>query len=78
MIKSKIADMKNITGSTNAGSIAAAQFLQRFVEKGQAWAHLDIAGMAWQDGEQRAHIPSWGTGFGVRLLERLVAEHYEG
>jgi leucyl aminopeptidase len=78
MIKSKIADMKNITGSTNAGSIAAAQFLQRFIEKGQAWAHLDIAGMAWQDGEQRTHIPSWGTGYGVRLLERLVAEHYEG
>ena len=78
MIKSKIADMKNITGTTNAGSIAAAQFLQRFVEKGQAWAHLDIAGMAWQDGEQRGLIPSWGTGYGVRLLERLVAEHYEG
>jgi len=34
--------------------------------------------MAWQDGEQRGLIPSWGTGYGVRLLERLVAEHYEG
>ncbi|HVZ90656.1 MAG TPA: leucyl aminopeptidase, partial [Burkholderiales bacterium] len=78
MIKSKIADMKNITGVTHAGSIAAAQFLQRFVEKGQAWAHLDIAGMAWQDGEQKPLSPGWGTGFGVRLLERLVAEHYEG
>jgi len=78
MIRSKIADMKNITGSTFAGSIAAAQFLQRFVENGQAWAHLDIAGTAWQDGEQRALIPSWGTGYGVRLLEQLVAEHYEG
>jgi leucyl aminopeptidase len=76
-IKSKIADMKNI-GGPYAGSITAAQFLQRFVEKGQAWAHLDIAGMAWQDSEQRALIPSWGTGYGVRLLERLVAEHYEG
>jgi leucyl aminopeptidase len=78
MIRSKIADMKNITGTTNAGSIAAAQFLQRFVEKGQAWAHLDIAGMAWQDGEQKSLVPSWGVGFGVRLLDRLVAEHYEG
>jgi leucyl aminopeptidase len=77
MIRSKIADMKNITGSTNAGSIAAAQFLQRFVDKGQAWAHLDIAGTAWQDGEQRALAPSWGVGWGVRLLDRLVAEHYE-
>jgi leucyl aminopeptidase len=78
MIRSKIADMKNITGSTLAGSIAAAQFLQRFVEKGQAWAHLDIAGTAWQDGEQKALVPSWGVGWGVRLLDRLVAEHYEG
>ncbi len=78
MIRSKIADMKNITGSPNAGSIAAAQFLQRFVEKGQAWAHLDIAGTAWQDGEQRTLAPSWGVGWGVRLLDRLVAEHYEG
>jgi len=78
MIRSKIADMKNITGTTNAGSIAAAQFLQRFVEKGQAWAHLDIAGTAWQDGEQKALAPSWGVGWGVRLLDRLVADHYEG
>jgi leucyl aminopeptidase len=77
MIRSKIADMKNITGSTYAGSIAAAQFLQRFIDKGQAWAHLDIAGMAWQDGEQKALVPSWGVGWGVRLLDRLVAEHYE-
>jgi leucyl aminopeptidase len=78
MLKSKIADMKNITGTTNAGSIAAAQFLQRFIDKGQAWAHLDIAGTAWQDGEQKALVPSWGVGWGVRLLDRLVAEHYEG
>jgi len=78
MIQSKIADMKNITGTTNAGSIAAAQFLQRFVEKGQAWAHLDIAGTAWQDGEHKSLVPSWGVGWGVRLLDRLVAESYEG
>jgi leucyl aminopeptidase len=76
-IKSKIADMKNI-GGPYGGSITAAQFLQRFVEKGQVWAHLDIAGMAWQDGEQRPLAPGWATGYGVRLLERLVAEHYEG
>jgi leucyl aminopeptidase len=77
MIRSKIADMKNITGSPNAGSIAAAQFLQRFIDEGQAWAHLDIAGTAWQDGEQRALSPGWGVGWGVRLLDRLVADHYE-
>jgi leucyl aminopeptidase len=76
MIRSKIADMKNI-GGPNSGSITAAQFLQRFIEKGTAWAHLDIAGVAWQDGEQKPTIPSWGTGWGVRLLNRLMREHYE-
>ncbi len=75
-IKSKIADMKNI-GGPYGGSITAAQFLQRFIEKGQVWAHLDIAGVAWQDGEQKPLTPGWATGFGVRLLDRLVAEHYE-
>jgi len=77
MIRSKIADMKNI-GGANSGAITAAQFLQRFIEKGVAWAHLDIAGVAWQDGEQKPTIPSWGTGWGVRLLNRLMKEHYEG
>jgi leucyl aminopeptidase len=76
MIRSKIADMKNI-GGANSGSITAAQFLLRFIEKGTAWAHLDIAGVAWQDGEQKPTIPSWGTGWGVRLLNRLVKEHFE-
>jgi len=76
MIKSKIADMKNI-GGANSGAITAAQFLKRFIEKGTVWAHLDIAGVAWQDGEQKPMIPSWGTGWGVRLLNRLIIEHYE-
>jgi leucyl aminopeptidase len=76
LIKSKIADMKNI-GGPYAGSIVAAQFLQRFVEKGQAWAHLDIAGVAWQDGEQKPLSPGWGVGWGVRTLDRLVADNYE-
>jgi leucyl aminopeptidase len=76
MIRSKIADMKNIGGG-NSGSITAAQFLLRFIEKDTAWAHLDIAGVAWQDGEQKPTIPSWGTGWGVRLLNRLMREHYE-
>ncbi|HVW75918.1 MAG TPA: leucyl aminopeptidase [Rhizomicrobium sp.] len=76
MIRSKIADMKNI-GGANSGSITAAQFLLRFIEKDTAWAHLDIAGVAWQDGEQKPTIPSWGTGWGVRLLNRLMIEHYE-
>jgi len=76
LIRSKIADMKNI-GGAHGGSITAAQFLQRFVVGKTPWAHLDIAGVAWQDGEQKAHIPSWGTGWGVRVLDRLVADHYE-
>jgi leucyl aminopeptidase len=76
MIRSKIADMKNIGGG-NSGAITAAQFLLRFIEKDTIWAHLDIAGVAWQDGEQKPTIPSWGTGWGVRLLNRLVIEHYE-
>jgi len=74
-IKSKIADMKNI-GGPYGGSITAAQFLQRFVN-GVPWAHLDIAGVAWQDGEHKPLAPSWGTGWGVRVLNRLVADHYE-
>jgi leucyl aminopeptidase len=76
MIRSKIADVKNI-GGANSGAITAAQFLKRFIENGTVWAHLDIAGVAWQDGEQKPTIPSWGTGWGVRLLNRLMIEHYE-
>ena len=75
VLKSKIADMKNI-GGPHAGSITAAQFLQRFVNK-TPWAHLDIAGVAWQDGEHKELAPSWGTGWGVRALNRLIADHYE-
>ncbi|HXC54418.1 MAG TPA: leucyl aminopeptidase [Rhizomicrobium sp.] len=76
LLRSKIADMKNI-GGPNAGSITAAQFLARFVEDKRPWAHLDIAGVAFQDGEQKALAPSWGTGWGVRILNELVEAHYE-
>ncbi|HLI99347.1 MAG TPA: leucyl aminopeptidase [Bradyrhizobium sp.] len=73
-IDSQFADVKN-TGSRHGGSITAAQFLQRFVD-GTAWAHLDIAGTAM--GAPKTEInQSWGSGFGVRLLDRLMAEHYE-
>ena len=54
----------------------AAQILQRFVNK-VPWAHLDIAGVAWQDAEQKQLTPSWGTGWGVRILNRLVTDNYE-
>jgi leucyl aminopeptidase len=74
MIDSKFADMKN-TGSRNGGSTTAAQFLARFVDKVH-WAHLDVAGTAM--GVQASEInQSWGPGWGVRLLDRLIAEHYE-
>jgi leucyl aminopeptidase len=76
LIESKFADMKN-TGGRWAGSITAAQFLQRFIEEGVAWAHLDIAGTA-MDSPQTDTNKSWASGFGVRLLNRLVADHYEG
>jgi leucyl aminopeptidase len=73
-IDSQFADMKN-TGGRHGGSITAAQFLQRFVDN-TPWAHLDIAGTAM--GAPKTEInQSWGSGFGVRLLERLVADHYE-
>ncbi|MCC7016041.1 MAG: leucyl aminopeptidase [Rhodospirillales bacterium] len=75
MMDSDIADVKNISGKRDAGSITAAQFLQRFVDK-TPWAHLDIAGMAWAN-KDLATVPKGGTGFGVRLLDRLVADFYE-
>jgi leucyl aminopeptidase len=74
MIDHDVADVKN-TGGRYAGSITAAQFLQRFVN-GVPWAHLDVAGAA-MDGGRNAINQSWGSGWGVRLLDRLVAEHYE-
>jgi leucyl aminopeptidase len=75
MMDSQFADMKN-AGARNGGSITAAQFLQRFVGD-TPWAHLDIAGTAM--GAPKTEInQSWGSGYGVRLLERLVAEYYEG
>ncbi|HET6378583.1 MAG TPA: leucyl aminopeptidase [Methylocella sp.] len=74
MIDSKIADMKN-TGGRHAGSITAAQFLQRFVN-GTPWAHIDIAGTGM--GSPASEInQGWASGFGVRLLDRLIAEYYE-
>ena len=74
-IDSQFADVKN-AGVRNGGSITAAQFLQRFVDD-TPWAHLDIAGTAM--GAPKSEINhSWGSGYGVRLLEQLVAEYYEG
>jgi leucyl aminopeptidase len=76
LMDSEIADIQNINYSGGAGSITAAQFLQRFILKKTPWAHLDIAGMAWS--KKTTHtIPKGATGYGVKLLNRLVEEYYE-
>jgi leucyl aminopeptidase len=76
MIDSPIADMKNM-GARYGGSITAAQFLQRFIDKGRAWAHLDIAGTVWAD-KPGATWDKGATGFGVRLLDQFVRDNLEG
>ena len=75
LLKSEIADMKNIGGRPGGASTAAC-FIQRFVN-GKPWAHLDIAGMAWST-KDTAMVPKGATAYGVRLLDRLISEHYEG
>ena len=75
LIDSKVADMKN-TGGRHGGAITAAQLLARFVGK-TPWAHLDIAGTAMASPQNEINR-SWSSGWGVRLLDHLVAEHYEG
>ena len=75
MIDSPIADMKNI-GSREGGSITAAMFIQRFVENGVRWAHLDIAGMAWSD-KAGTTYDKGATGYGVRLFDQFVADAVE-
>ena len=74
-IDSMIADVKN-TGGRPGGSITAALFLQRFVNN-TPWAHLDIAATAWKKPSSDPTIPEGATGYGVQLLDRFVADHYE-
>ncbi len=75
LIDSKNADMKNIGGKAG-GSITAAQFLKRFVGD-TPWAHLDIAPVAWKDKSEDPREPTWATGWGVRLLDRFLADTRE-
>jgi len=75
-IDSPIADMKNI-GGREAGSATAAHFIGRFIQPGTKWAHLDIAGMAWAS-KDLPLIPKGATGYGVRLLDRYIADKHEG
>ncbi len=75
LIDSPIADMKNV-GPREGGSITAAQFIQRFVENGVRWAHVDMAGKAWSD-KPSSTYEKGATGFGVRLLDQYVADVLE-
>jgi len=75
-LDSLAADMKNV-GPRPGGSITAALFIQKFTA-GKPWAHLDIASTAWKKPSTNPTIPDGATGFGVRLLNRMVADKYEG
>ncbi len=77
LIDSPAADMKNIGGRAG-GSITAALFIKRFIKDGLPWAHLDIASTAWKKSASDPTIPEGATGYGVRLLNRMVADKYEG
>jgi leucyl aminopeptidase len=78
LLDSPNADMKNIA-RPGAGSTIGAQFLKRFIKDGTPWVHLDIAGTAWKPAPyEDPTSPTWATGYGVRLLNRLVADKYEG
>ncbi|MCA8886730.1 MAG: leucyl aminopeptidase, partial [Hyphomonadaceae bacterium] len=78
LIDTPNADMKNIAGKPVAGSIVGAQFVKRFIKDGMPWAHMDIAGTAWKSGPYEDPLsPAWATGYGVRLLNRLIQNRYE-
>jgi leucyl aminopeptidase len=76
LIDSDWADMKNVGGGKDAGSITAAQFLQRFISKNTKWAHLDIAATAWVS-KAKYFVNRGATGWGVRILNELVKKNYE-
>ena len=76
-LDSKEADMRNIGGGRWGGSITAACFLERFIQKGQKWAHMDIAGVVWTD-KNKPMVGTGATGFAVRSLDKVVQDNYEG
>ncbi|HJK86495.1 MAG TPA: leucyl aminopeptidase [Candidatus Megaira endosymbiont of Nemacystus decipiens] len=80
MLKSSVADVANISTVGRggaAGSSTAAHFIQRFIDDGIKWAHLDIAGVAWESTGKNMICPKGGVGFGVRLLNQFVQDYYE-
>ncbi|MEZ5813898.1 MAG: leucyl aminopeptidase [Alphaproteobacteria bacterium] len=76
-VESEIADIQNLGKSRYAGSCTAAAFLGHFIENETPWAHMDIAGTAWRKSDQPT-VPKYGSGFGVRILNDLIAKYYEG
>jgi len=76
-IETKNADIKNVGEGRLAGSISAAEFLKCFVNE-RPWCHIDIAGTAMGGMKDDPRQPSWGTGWGVRILDRFVRDNYEG
>ncbi len=75
-VESGVADLRNLGKSRYAGACTAAAFLGHFIDKDTKWAHMDIAGTAWRMSDQPT-VPKFGSGFGVRVLNDLVAEFYE-
>ena len=75
MLESPIADMRN--GGGRPGSGTAAHFIGEWVDAGRSWAHLDIAGMAWRDGNELSTVPMGASGYGVRLFDRFVRDNHE-
>ncbi len=74
-MESVVADLKNMGGGRFAGACTAAGFLEHFIDEGTPWAHMDIAGTAWVK-KDKPTVPKFGTGFGVRVLERFIADNY--
>jgi len=75
---SNVADLQNLGKSGRyGGACTAAGFLEHFIENDTPWAHMDIAGTAWRKSDQPT-VPKYGSGFGVRVLDQLIADHYEG
>ncbi len=75
-VESEVADIQNLGKSRYAGACTAAAFLGHFIDKDRTWAHMDIAGTAWRKSDQPT-VPKFGSGFGVRVLNELVAKNYE-
>ena len=76
-MESTVADVQNLAKSGRwAGACTAAGFLEHFIDDGMKWAHMDIAGTAWRK-KDLPTVPKYGSGFGVRVLNELIASNYE-